>query len=1110
MATLATLVVKLTADTSAFQSGLQKARGAMDSAAQGMRSVGAALTKSVTLPLAGIGAGAIAAAVDVDEGLDRIRAGTGATGEALAALEKDFNAVARSVPADLGDVGTAIADLNTRTGQTGEGLQDLARQTLELARLQESDLGATIASTTRLFGDWAVSTEDQAATLDKLFRASQATGAGVTELADQVVQFGAPLRQFGFSLEESVAILGKFETEGVNIETVMSGLRQGLARLAASGREPVEAFRETVEAIKSTGSTAEANRLALELFGARAGPDMAAAIREGRFSIDELVESISSGGDSILKAAADTEDFAHKWLKVKNSLKIAAAPFGEALLKSLEELTPHLTKFAEFLGKLAEGFGKLPTPVQALILGIFGLAAAAGPVLAVLGSILPVLGALLPALAVLTGPIGLVVAAIVGLGAALVLAWRNSETFRDVVTGVWNTVKAAGVAAFEGIKSAVEALGRAWDWLVGVAERAFGALRDFFGPIAEEIRETIDVRLIQPVKELWSRWGDDLMAIAELAWSGIKAALEIQWGAISAAAELAWSGIANVFSTAWEIIKSLVSGALTVISNTIQLGLNLIQGDWAEAWENVKGIFGGVKDALLGTVTALWDGIETGFSIGAEGVKGLLRGLFDGIAEIWNSIKSTAVTIVTAMWEAIKGVFSRAIGEIRAKMGQVQDAVVGAWSKIKSVVVGSSIVPEMWDLIVQTFEAGLAETQARMEAGKERLIGIWQDVKTGIIGALDGITGGMASKIGGAFEALDGLLGGKIGDLVGKVGGALTGGLGGVFESLAGFMGGPWGAAIMGALDVLGIDIGAAVGKIVGTIGKGIKALGEGIGDLLGIGGHSDLGVKEKELFGQEVFSIGTTFTDSYQRADAKIKALPDSWRAALSEIVVATQPIMESIGEDWRAIAEAAQTFQEQGLSVDQLRAFFDQLEAGIPVAEQMQKFLEDMATMPPPNIEVVPVESIGDQVVEAGEVIQEGFEGISGEGVGEFVGTFEENLVGGMDNAFGELERSLEGVILSDLIRVLQSMADRAATEFLRTFAARIATSAPVVVPTPVVGQPSTGGGGPNFEGRGPAINVTVVDDRPIELDGKELGRVVSDELGKFLLLHLGPMAS
>src|SRR5262245_33297001 len=51
------------------------------------------------------------------------------------------------------------------------------------------------------------------------------------------------------------------------------------------------------------------------------------------------------------------------------------------------------------------------------------------------------------------GPVGLVIAAIVGLVALFVLLWKKSETFRTVVTGVWNGIRTGAQKAFGVIKS---------------------------------------------------------------------------------------------------------------------------------------------------------------------------------------------------------------------------------------------------------------------------------------------------------------------------------------------------------------------------------------------------------------------------------------------------------------------------------------------------------------------------------------------------------------------------------------------------------------------------------------------------------------------------------
>lgn len=293
---------------------------------------------------AAIGTGAAAAGValykvgeEFDSAYDKIRVGTGATGDALEALKDDFRAIAVQVPSSFDEIGTSVADLNTRLGITGTDLQELSVQMLNLSRITDTDLGANIESVTRLFGDWAVATEDQNAQLDMLFRASQATGPSAEHLSRLMVQFGAPMRQLGFSIEETAALLGSFEKEGVNTELVMGSLRQALGRMAREGEPAIETFNRVVESIAAAGSASEANALALELFGARAGPDMAAAIREGRFAVDDLVASISGGGDTINAAAEDTNDLAEAWGIFANQLKIAVEPAATALFNWLTD-----------------------------------------------------------------------------------------------------------------------------------------------------------------------------------------------------------------------------------------------------------------------------------------------------------------------------------------------------------------------------------------------------------------------------------------------------------------------------------------------------------------------------------------------------------------------------------------------------------------------------------------------------------------------------------------------------------------------------------------------------------------------------------------------------
>ncbi len=278
-----------------------------------------------------------------DDANDTIRVGTGATGKRLKGLEQVFKNVVKGVPTDFEHASDAVTQINQRLGLTGKPLTKISKQFLELSRLTKTDLSTNIESVTRLFGDWGIQTGKQSGKLDELFRASQKTGVPVSKLSEIMTKFGGPLRQLGFNFDQAAAMAGKFEKEGVNTSLVLGSMRIALGKMAKDGEAPVETLRRVVGEIKNAGSAGEANRKALELFGARAGPDMAAAIREGRFELGNLEKAIKGGGDSIGKASRDTRDLSEKLQVLKNKALVALEPVAtrvfNAVGKGLDKLS---------------------------------------------------------------------------------------------------------------------------------------------------------------------------------------------------------------------------------------------------------------------------------------------------------------------------------------------------------------------------------------------------------------------------------------------------------------------------------------------------------------------------------------------------------------------------------------------------------------------------------------------------------------------------------------------------------------------------------------------------------------------------------------------------
>lgn len=264
-----------------------------------------------------------------DDAYDTIRVKTGATGKELEGLEGTFKNVVSSVPTDFDSAAKAVGELNARLDITGRPLQSLSKQMLELSRITNTDLETNIESITRVFGDWGVAVKDQGPRLDELYRASQETGVGVARLADLMTKFGSPLRQLGFSFTETAGLVGKFEKEGVNTELVLGSMRIALGKLASEGvKDPAKALQMLTEQIKGAGSAGKANALAIETFGARAGPDMAAAIREGRFDLGKLFDTIKNGSDTVMKSGRETRDFSEQWQMFKNKVLVALEPLA--------------------------------------------------------------------------------------------------------------------------------------------------------------------------------------------------------------------------------------------------------------------------------------------------------------------------------------------------------------------------------------------------------------------------------------------------------------------------------------------------------------------------------------------------------------------------------------------------------------------------------------------------------------------------------------------------------------------------------------------------------------------------------------------------------------
>ena len=343
-----------------------------------------------------------------DDAADAIRIGTGATGDALDGLLDDFDAVYKSVPTTMEDASKAIADYNTRLGLTGPQLQEISKQAIQVSDMLGDDLGSVIEESSQAFQQWNIDADDMGGAMDYIFKVSQSTGMGFTDLMADMQKFGPQLQEMGYSFETASALMGQLDKAGVNTDEVLGAMKKSVATLAKEGISASDGLAMYYEKIKNAGTAAEAASIASEIFGTRAGSTMAAAIRDGSLAVADLTAELQENGETIAGAADDTYDFAERLQVMKQGLEVALKPmantvfdglnkFMPTLQKLMEQITPAISKAVEAAAPFVDEFltGAADALEDVLPL-ISQLAADLLPVLvSIISSLLPVITPLL-------------------------------------------------------------------------------------------------------------------------------------------------------------------------------------------------------------------------------------------------------------------------------------------------------------------------------------------------------------------------------------------------------------------------------------------------------------------------------------------------------------------------------------------------------------------------------------------------------------------------------------------------------------------------------------------------------------------------------------------
>ena len=418
------------------------------------------------------------------------------------------------------NIDKAIGSVDKLEKTTLQKLSKVGDSFLKAGKVASIFSGAILAGTTAVAA-FARKTGDMANDLLSATVALDSSADMLQEYKLISIEAGTDTEAFSSAVQALTRRLKEVGGEGDATTDYIDKL--GVAMLDTSGqmRRTGDITNDIVRSLASMENVSERNVIASQLFGRQwvsIAPILglgADGIEQVRAKAHELGVVLSGDAlDAANKFSIEMNVIDARLSAVRDNLASRIAPLlSETIVPIIEnKVIPALTNFGEKLGGVVDSFNALPQPTKEFILGITGVAVAAGPALLALGGILKTLPLIKAALAALTGPVGLVVGAIVA-GTALIIA-------------NWDKLKVAS-------KNVVDAIVSDWDYMADhlktVSESIGKVIRGDFAGWWADVRKTFDTN-IDYLKTKWQQlkgiFKEPISAEAGMAIGGIGQALK--------------------------------------------------------------------------------------------------------------------------------------------------------------------------------------------------------------------------------------------------------------------------------------------------------------------------------------------------------------------------------------------------------------------------------------------------------------------------------------------------------------------------------------------------------------------------------------------------------
>lgn len=832
---MGTAVAYLELDSSKFQKGFKSAYNDLkvfgDKSAtaeqkfKGLSSafatVGSTMSRSVTLPLAGVGAAALKAGTDFESAMSQVAATMGTTTDKIQNLSK----FAQHMGATTAFSATQAAEgLNVlaQSGLTAEEQMTALPEVLNLAaagNLSLADSSIYVVGTLKGFGkgmDYAKRVTDLVA------KGAAMANTDVRGLGTALSSSSATAKSYGQNMDSVTLSLLRLAEQNITGEEAATSLNRAMMDLYTPTSTAKKALDELKVSVYDTkGNARDFNDVVDELNGKLSGmsEEERNAYKNTIFTtyglqafnkmtvsstekVNDFKEGLKNANDSALKQAQTQLD------NLKGDITLFKSALEGAGIVISNVLIPNIRNFIQWLTNLVTKFNELSEEQQNFIVKVGLVIAAIGPVLLILSKVASTIGTIITVIKTASGVIGSVtktiqllsmgqseliasmggipsvitkiattfssaiapilgVVAVVGtLVAMFVTLWKTNEEFRNNITNTFNELKKTFSDFANEFVSKINELGFNFESITDVIKTAWETLCDIFAPVFEGAFSTV-------------------VDIIQLVLNNILSIMDIFIGIFTGDFEQVADGIKGLFDNVIETFTSIGSTILSTIGDIgakilEKFGLDEAAQKFQEFFDKASDIFSRFGQFCIEWTTTelpvIIENIVTWFAQLPSRIGEWLLNALNKIIEWGSSILQSGTEAASNFITSVAQWFSQLPSRVWTWLSNTLSKIISWGSQLvqsgtrtasnfvsRFISFMQQLPGRVWDIVTQIPSKILAIGGQMYSAGRNILSQLWNGLKSignSILGWVSDFAGKIGSFVSGIVSGFRSIVSG--------------------------------------------------------------------------------------------------------------------------------------------------------------------------------------------------------------------------------------------------------------------------------------------------------------------------------------------------------------